>query len=177
MKRIEIPETVTYRYRVLNGTEKRGFRISRFEGDTFLSTVKDERLTAINAQFLKGELTKTAAREKVDQVVESLYKADGVKISRVSNTGENEQWVAREFKRRYRTKNVIDKDATLQLFCRAIRCLGEDSIFTADVEDMQAGVNEKYGDQKQRAIVSAMNTLLKWAGRHDTRLQPYPKKK
>lgn len=178
MKRYQIPDSVEFRFRVLNGTDKRGFRISKFDGDEFLGTVADTRLTAINEQFRKGQLTKTVAREKVDLLVEDLYKLAGVRVARVSSTSDNEKWVEAEFKRQYRKRNTVrDKKAPLYLYLRAVKCLGELSIHSASEEDMQSAVNDKYPDHRQRAVAGALGVLLKWAGRHDVKINKYAKKR
>src|SRR5690606_19972580 len=70
----------------------------------------------------------------------------------------------------YSNRSLNEPDAARNRLLRAIRALGHLSLRSSSREEMQAFIDQNYKGNKQRAIVSALNQLLRWMGR-DIRLR------
>lgn len=66
------------------------------------------------------------------------------------------------------------KESLEQYLRRAIRAVGELSLLTSDISLIQAAIDLAYPDQRQRQLVTYMNSLLSSIGRKE-KLQPLTK--
>ncbi|CAB4199622.1 XerC Integrase, partial [uncultured Caudovirales phage] len=156
----------TYQIYPPSGTNS--WRVMRMEPGQPSRTVKDDAIDAVKKQYKAGTLTKDQARTQLDLVIERLYKADGVKVSRVESNGENEKLVSKyvqEVIRRKRKTSEGSKEAAELYIRRAVLALGETSLLSASKDELQDALDKRYPDQRQRRLVTALNSLLKWAKR------------
>ena len=65
----------------------------RKEGASYL-TVAEEATALIQRQFSHGTLTFDGAYKQLELLRERLYRADGVRVSRVASNSENESILA-----------------------------------------------------------------------------------
>jgi integrase len=171
MRRIHVPDSVTHRYRLYPPSGSNSWRVMKLE-DGKWRTVKNETIVAIVRQFKAGSLSAEDTRTQLNLAIEALYKADGVKVSRVASNKVNSD-LCEEY-----IKTVIDKkrdakpgskEAARNYLKAAVRAIGELSLLVADKEALEAVLDKEYPDQRRRKAVSAINALLKHAKR-DIRL-------
>lgn len=169
MKRIHIPADVKHRYVVQSPSNGRGFRITKFVGADYSGTVNHPSLAAINAQFKAGVISKAQARTEIDQLVETIYRADGVKLERVVHNRGNQVHLSAFLEARYAgvEQDLISPENSKAYFRRAVEALGELSIAAATAEEMKRAINERYPDNRQQRVATSLNSILKWLGRSE----------
>lgn len=170
MRRIHKPTDLQHTYQIFGPTgSKKSFRIKRIEPGKSMVSVKDDRLATINVQLKAGSISKAEAQTQVELLREALYRADGVKVSRVESNRENERLVEKYIQQVINKRKIKDvsKQTAAQGFRRAVRALGELSVMSEDIEILQEAFDEKYPDRRQRQLVTNLNSLLAWLGRKD----------
>ena len=174
MRRFSIPTNVRHRYRLFAPNKHfRKFRIKRYT-DHFEAVIH-ESLTAINSLYLTNKISEAEARTQVELLIERLYKEDGVKVSRVTSEGVNESvlqdYIDKVINRKTK-QSLTSRQAHANYMRLSVAAIGEHSLLSADVDTLQAALDEKYpdGDNRQIRLARSLNTLLKFIGR-DIKLQ------
>lgn len=191
MRIVHKPTSLTHSYRLFSPSGKRkSFRISERTPEGKFTAVAESHpsyksspqfrtivtaLASLNEAFKRGDISQAAAKLQVQLVVEQLYRMDGVKFREAGSHKDNQSlvddYMARVINRR-KTKAVSKKSA-LQFMQRTIAAIGEVSIRTASVDELQDALDRAYpnGDQRQRQIAVNLNSLLKFAGRSDVKVE------
>ncbi len=177
MRRIHIPSSLQHRYQVYKPRGRhRACRIAKIQADGSQSTIKDERIEAVNRQLIDGGLSLEQAVTQMQLIVEDLYRRDGVKISRVESNRENEAIVERYYKEIVaRRKTLADSKSSAKAAAyRAVRALGEHSLLSAPIDVLQDALDAKYpeSDRRQPKLARRLNSVLKFVGREE-RIQAY----
>jgi integrase len=151
------------------GNGRRSFSIIRRiitpSGAKEHTTLKHERLTALNAQLVAGVLTRSAADLAVDSLCEEL-NAEAKKRERgVWVASEDNLRLLREYFDKEYARRRSDKAAALARLKRAIEQLGPHSLL-GDANTLQRVVDERFGYSStvQRKYVAALNQMRKWFG-------------
>lgn len=168
MRKFVIPNSVKHRYRIFSPTGKyKGFRLKRVEGGKFAAVV-DERLTIVNAQLLQKQISPEVAKEKVEEIIFSLYRRDGVMIGRTVSNSQNEETLRQYLLSTHKTKARFSSKMAKENYLRqAVRGLGEVSLLSGTLAEMQSAIDLKFVDQRQRRAVTSINALLKHIGRNE----------
>lgn len=184
MRIVHRPTSATSSYRLFSPShKKRVYRIMQLTPEGRYITINEHHPRYAEPAFkslviaLKGINLKTeqpGAKLQVQLLIEQLYKLDGVKVRQPSNHKDNEALVEQYLKARIDRKKTkqVSKASARQYMYRAIRALGNVSLRSAPVEALQDALDASYSDHRQRAIATKLNSLLKFAGRHDVRLEP-----
>jgi len=134
-------------------------------------TVRHEPLEAINRQFRDGTLPYDQAHEAARRELEALKKKHAPKTRVVTLRGANLRWFNQYWDQNYAHRPLLNVKAARSRLRIAVEALG-DTPLTAGRDELQKAVNESAGKnaRKQRLIVSALNQILRWMGRHDVKL-------
>lgn len=129
------------------------------------STLKHERLDAINAQMIAGVLSSSAADLAVINLCEEL-NADAKKRERgVWVASEDNLRLLKEYFEKEYARRRSDKASAMARLKRAIEQLGPHSLL-GDANALQRVVDERFGYSStvQRKYVAALNQMRKWFG-------------
>lgn len=166
MRRIHIPADVKHRYRLFSPTGKyKSFRIKRVAAGGSFEAVSDARLDAINKNHLSRSLTAAEARQQVELLIEALYRADGVRVSRVESNSQNEKLLVKYLEQLPPKGKKHSQAARANYLWAAVRAVGELSLLQADASQLMAAIAAAYPDGRQARIVTSLNSLLKHLGR------------
>jgi integrase len=189
MRIVHKPTSLTHSYRLFAPTGKsRIYRIMERSAIGQFTTVNEDHpryaepafkslviaLGGLNAKLKTEQLSPEMCRVQVQLVIEQLYRLDGCKVRQPSNNSDNDSLVAEYLRKRIDRKKTkqVSKTSASQYLYRAIRAIGNVSLRTAPIEDIQDALDKAYTDHRQRALATKLNSLLKFAGRHDVRVEP-----
>jgi integrase len=181
--RKKFKEGFKHRYVILNASQTRGdgkratFKIEKRSYDLGTWAIIDNKrvkhatLDAINEKYLSKELDWEQARKNVEEVVESLYVADGA-YSAVTYNSHNLELLQKYLDAQYpeaRRNKLSDFGSAKSECSRAIEALGTLSLMSATQKQIQDQVDAfcKGDSNKQRRIVFKLRSILAWARPHD----------
>lgn len=139
-------------------------------------TLRLPEVDAVNAALKAGTLDLQTARAEVDRVKARLQEEAGkVQSSRIAICDVNERLGERWFKKTYGRKKIAKDSArsARSSLRRALASLGNSSLLTAKVEELQRKV-DRLEPGRQRRAASVLNRLLAFAGRSEDRLFAAP---
>lgn len=129
-------------------------------------TVNDERIDVINAQFLAGESTFEQTFQLLKEIRDGLKQELAPKVRPVHNS-ENLALLNKYWKEDYQYRDVVSPETMRWEMENALEIVGHISLLSASAEELQEVINRNTpGAQKQRRVVSRINTLLKFHGRN-----------
>lgn len=176
MKRVIFPESVNHRYRIKYPTCGRArYSIVKEQLDLSIkprfTTVKHPALDALNSSFLAEKISSEIAEKNVREVIERLYKEDGVRVIQVVHNQDNYKVLERYWKAEYEDRDLVDPDTAYHALRRAVEAVGDLPLVSASKDQIQKAINAKYSGNKQRRIVAKLTQILKWLGREDVKLR------
>jgi integrase len=142
-------------------------------------SVTDPRLDSLNRAFLAGQgfaESELQAREIIaDLQAGARRRAIGVAVHNEENRRILSAYWERHFA--HRVYEVEDSETSMRnRLSRAVDAMGSLSLVVASKEALQAAIDRKYRDHRQRALVASLNGILKHLGR-DFELTPRPKRR
>lgn len=155
-----------YYLRKPSGKHKQ-FRISLVKPNQATETVKHPTLANINKAYLSKTLLRNVAEKHCLDLVAQLNKKLNLHTAIFST--ENQTLLERYWSTLYVRRRLVDKGSAKQALYRAITCIGELSLLSADYEALQTKL-DAYQGNKQRRLCQGLNQLLAYAGR-DFKLQ------
>ncbi len=140
MKKYQFPPDLPYRIRLQTPSGKhRKFRLIKiYKNQSKTEEIKHEALDSLNKSFIKGRFTAEVARKEAELLVERLYKEAGVKAFKMVSNSDNQRLLQEFWKEVYGRKRLRDKDSAFAKYRRAVEAIGEVSLQTGSVEEMQA---------------------------------------
>jgi integrase len=141
------------------GSDRASFAICERTSNGY-RTIKSDPLDRINRQFKAGELPYESARILALDVLNQLRPKIGV-----SHLPQNLRFFERYWEQEYEHRDLIDRRSARNRLLRAVEGVGTVSLETGAREDLQAEVDSRFKGNKQRAIVIALNQLLKFLKR------------
>lgn len=175
-KTYHFPPNIRHRYHIKKPTGKRvkwGIFRRTEEGD---KTVYPKALDAINEALKAGKMKPSKAESEVQKVVDSLYKADGVRITKAVSNTTNREILERFWEDEYEDRELQDPQSMYNDYRRAVDCLGNVGLVSADGKEMKKAL-KRFGLDKRRRTIHRLNTILKWLNRGFTIDLPKPKRK
>ena len=147
------------------------------EGKRVCSTIKDERLNAINHSFQVGLQAFDQCVVLVKEIIKDLYKKDSRCRKKIQvHNSENNKVIDDFWEQVYSYRPLVNEYTAKNELKNAIEVLGQLSIYSASREDIQSCVDRNYKGNSQRRIIGRLNQLLKFIGRDkDIRLRRQPK--
>lgn len=139
-------------------------------------TLRLPEVDAVNAALKAGTLDLESARAEVDRVKARLQaEAAPVHSSRIAICEVNAELGERWFRKTYGRKKIAQDSArsARSALRRALASLGDTSLLTAKVEELQRQV-DRLEPRRQRRAVATLNRLLAFAGRAEDRLFAAP---
>jgi integrase len=132
------------------------------------STLKNERLDAINAQMIAGVLGSAAADLAVSNLCEELNAESKKRERGVWVASEDNLRLLKEYFEKEYARRRSDKESAMRRLRRAIEQLGPHSLL-GDANTLQRVVDERFGYSStvQRKYVAAINQMRKWFGVRD----------
>jgi integrase len=133
------------------------------------STVKDERILAINKAFKSGTLSQERAREQLDAVIDSLYKREGSVTQALKRSGllsDNQKVFERFWEEVYEGREILDRQSMKADYERALRVLGTVSLLSGTKAEIAKAIRANSKNVAQhRRVVDRLNTVLKFLKR------------
>lgn len=147
------------------------------DGKRACTTIKDERLIAINRSHQAGIQTYDQCVVLVKEIIKDLYKKDNRCRKRVNiHNSENYKVMDDFWEQVYSYRPLINEYTAKNEIKNAIEVLGQLSIYSASREEIQSCIDKKYKGNSQRRIVGRLSQLLKFIGREkEVRLRRQPK--
>lgn len=139
-------------------------RLHNADGTLQNKSLKSETLDNINNQFQTGSISFEKARMLVKDIVEQIRAQDKEALQFHS---DNQELVRRYWSEEYGHRDIVDRGSALNRLKRAADAVGPYSLYSASREELQAEIDRRFKGNKQRAIVAAVNQLLKYVGRKD----------
>lgn len=140
------------------------------------STVKDERLKAINEAFLVGAKDHESCITQIKEIIRDLYKKDPRCREKFHvHNSENQRVLNDYWEKNYAFRPLVSEYTARNELKNAIEVLGHLSIYSASREEIQARIDAKYEGNSQRRIVQRLTQVLKFIGRTDVKLRKNPK--
>lgn len=99
-----------------------------------------------------------------------------MRISRAESNTSNEKLLQKYFTEKIASRKTkkTSKDSLEYSLRRGLTAIGELSIVSTDISDLQKAIDAADPDQRQRQLVTYLNSMLHWLGRKD-KLQPQMK--
>jgi integrase len=165
MKKYEIPESIEYRYVVQKpaGAHKSYRILKRFKAGGY-ETIKLPSLDAINQSFKSKAWTSEQTQDELGQLVERLYREDGVKVRRVISNNTNQALLDRFFEKQYAEKDIQDRDAAYNAYRRAVEAIGELSLAGSAGSEIAKKLRETFSGNAQRRRAASLDQIRRFDG-------------
>jgi integrase len=138
-------------------------------------TVSDERIDAINRALKSGLLSLPRATLQAKDVVRDLLRRHKLETQGAAvYNSENLKVLDKYLRVVYSDRAIVDEKTLRCDLRRAAEALGSLSIVSSSKEQLQKVVDSKFEGNKQRRIVSRLNSLFAFLGR-DVKLKKQPK--
>lgn len=135
------------------------------DSDTKYSIVENKSLNSINASFLEKKITEAEARSLIREIVNELYKEISAPLMARNHNAKNEALFEEYWTREYADRDLVDEASIKNDFKRAIQAVGPLSIQSDSKEALQKQIKSSATGNKQRRVVSRINTLLSFCNR------------
>lgn len=133
-------------------------------------TVSMEPVDAVNLNLMRGQIDVLTAEKNLNSIVKDLRIAAGEFVGQEEFHNDNQKLLDDYFNKVYRRRDVIDKDTEYHSLTRAIRSLGNLSLYKATEDQIQDQVDKHFAGNKQRRIISKLILLLKFINRPEIKL-------
>lgn len=128
-------------------------------------TVRNERIDAINAALLNGLQNFETCEIQLREVMAHLQEIERQKVPRVVHNEENQRALQAYWDKEYADRDLIDPKAAYNRLARAVEAIGELSVYSASLKELQKAINGRYRDNRQRDAAAALNQILAFIGR------------
>jgi integrase len=129
----------------------------------------DERIEAINSQFLAGTLDEQSAWRQIKQVIESIKEKEKLPdhlINKQLASEDNEKLFKALWKRKYeKNRKILRKHTAMNEFKYAINALGDCSLFSIEENELIDLCHQIFLDHQHKRYVGRINSLLAQAKR------------
>lgn len=134
-------------------------------------TIKDPRIDALNASFIKGDIDRARAESEMRSLIAERYAKmkEGRRSATQTIHDFNRQTVERYFNDEVSARPLKDPPSEFNKLIRAIKLLGNQSLRTISQKECQKAVNALAGIPQRKAI-AALNSLFRFIGRKDVAL-------
>jgi integrase len=173
MKKYEVPPHVTWKYILKRPTGKhRSYRIYRRHrlknGKTQDEYIDIQAIHSLNDRLIAGTASPDTVEKELSMLIDQLYKQDGAKVLKAVANSENRKFFELYWSKEYDDSRVVqDRRTMYNDFLRALDAIGELSIQTTPVKELQKAIN-KLPNKKQRRVANRLNSLLRFNKSEDT---------
>lgn len=170
MKRLSIPPELEWRLLIRKPTGRRkSFKVIRRNtppgrGEVTLS---DKRIDSINHLLHSGKLSFDQCYERLEMLVETMYREAGVVYYRIVSTATNRDLLNRFWDEEYKHRRLRSPMAMYHDYRRAVECLGDVCLGSATEREIMTAISKRCGNDSvmQRRVTSRLSTLLKYCKR------------
>jgi len=146
--------------------KRRRFALSQKVGKAF-KLLTSEELESINENYVSGVITAKQALDKVEELVQQLYKERDQHKPQVVHMPANIRVLNKYWDMVYSDRELVDRETMFNDIKRAVGSVGKLSLISATKTQLQQTVNEFYKQSPnlQRRAVTRLNQLLKFLNR------------
>lgn len=139
-------------------------QINRQNGKQTCKSLKSPELTKINADYKGGILAYEEAFALVSDLRKKMVAKEGG-LKPITHA-ENQKLLSSYWKQDYQFRDVVDSNTMWHDLNRALRVIGNLSLYTCDQTELQAKI-QKSGlpPNRRRRVILRLNQLLRFAGR------------
>lgn len=141
------------------------FKEVRKEKSRRYAKVTSEALNSINQSILSKRRVAAECLVQVREIVQQLYAKNSEEKMRNVHNFDNMDLLTKFLKHEYEDKDIVDFNSARNDYLRALNAVGEHSLYSASKEVLQKQINSKFKGNKQRRIVSRLNTIFKFIKR------------
>lgn len=145
--------------------------IIRSDGSRTTETMKDERITALNALHSRGLKSAAVVELELKAMVKAWHEAEEKRRGTIVYNEDNERILEDLWRHRYEDKDIVSPASARRRLRRGVKFMGPISLVSTDRETLQKLLNRRLKGNRHRAMAAVLNQLLRYAGR-DIKLLP-----